>query len=240
MKKLILGGLAAAVALGLGASARADIAILDQIGPSAATVGSQAYASQYFEDAYSAYNVAAADDFTATGTLLDLTTVQVVIGGYNGYNSYTGITAWQVDIYGSVSAAAGNLIGNVFSANYTPAQVTADPTFSSATETLVTLPVNFKLPTAGTYYIAVIPTNAYGSNGQSAVFSSAKTTGGTNAFQVNPNGAFGFTGNEQTIDPPTDLAYRVFAVPEPSSWALIGLGTAGAGLLALRRRRMGA
>ena len=78
--------------------------------------------------------------------------------------------------------------------------------------------------------------SAHATNGQSGIFSSASTTGGTNAFQANPGGSFGF-GATQTISPATDLAYRIVAVPEPSTYAMMGVGAIALGaMLRLRRR----
>ena len=178
-------------------------------------------ASQIFEDDFSDYDIAAGDDFLVS-SVPHITNVQAVIGGYNGYVGSTGITGYEVEIYSSEAAAGNSLTGNVFSESLTPAEVTVnDAMFAAEGGSLVTLPVDFTLA-PGTYYLAVIPDNSFEDDGQTGLFNAAGTSGGLNAFQANPNGAFGF-GATQTITPVTDLAYAIYAVPEPTTYAALGV-----------------
>ena len=222
-------GILMAASLGGGVSAKADTAILNQI---SGGISGNVSASQMFEDDFSEYDVAAGDDFLVS-TVPRITNVQAVIGGYNGYVGSTGITGYEVEIYSSQAAAGNSLTGDVFSESLSPAQVTVDDTtFTAEGGSLVTLPVDITLA-PGTYYLAVLPDNSFEDDGQTGIFNSLSTSGGTNAFQANPGGGFGF-GATQTISPATDLAYAVYAVPEPATCSLLGL--AFAGVVFLRRR----
>lgn len=238
--RILLGGVLTTASLGLAISARADTVLLDQIGSSFVS-GSFIATSQFFEPAYSAYSIAAGDDFTAPASLLKITTVQAVVSGFNGFTSYNAITGWSVEIYSSVAQAGTNLVGNIASINLSPAQVTVQVSAGTTTQALVTLPVDFTLPGAGKYYFAVIPTNPYTTNGQTGITQSGTTTGGTDGFYANPGRGF-ITNSTQTINPPADLAYRVYAtnaVPEPSTYVVL-LGIASLGGLYLRHRRLAA
>ncbi|MDQ6654798.1 MAG: PEP-CTERM sorting domain-containing protein [Verrucomicrobiota bacterium] len=240
-----LFSLAVALAsLAISATTASAVTPIDQI--TGTTFGS-ASASQRFEDANSAFNIGAIDDFTVGGSTLRLQTVDAVFLGFGGFTSYSNVISWAVEIYSSRAAAGSNLTGNVvhvdIPAGSPNVTVTTGFVGGNAASALVSLNLNSftvsNLLANTTYYLAVIPQlNFGGGGGQLGVYqTTGGTPGGSNAFQANPAGGFGF-GATQDLN--ANLAYRLTgtAVPEPSSAFSFVLG--GGALLAalfLRRRR---
>jgi len=219
--------------LAMAAGASADVVVMDQIGPDpTATAAGAVYASQEFPD-FATFTIAGIDDFTiASGG--SVSRVDAVLGFFNTTTpSFANVTGYRVQFYTSVAAAAANQTGNAGTATVAPGLVTVTTPFGPTTDGrgLVSIPVTGVTLGAGTYWVAVQPIMAFGTGGQIGPVSSV--IGNLNAVQTNPAGGFAFPGNQQTINPPTNLGYRVAMVPAPGSLALLGLG----GLAAARRRR---
>ena len=178
------------------------------------------------------------DDFTVTGPSL-LTKVYAAVEGFGtNFVSLSNVTAWNVEIYSSLSAASSSLAGDVYSHIFAPASVTLTTPFGGdANAALFNASTAIVLP-AGTYYVAVLADNSAAANGEVGVYATTgpagATPGGLNACQVNPGGGFGFTSNPNPLG--LDAAYPLggVAVPEPA--AALSL-CATAGMLALSRRR---
>ena len=155
---------AAGFALATTGLASGQSFVIDQIGrdDGSTLIGPGSPANQYFEPAYSQYDIAALDDFTIGGGLT-ITSVEAVIGGFNGYVDTDSITGYQVNIYSSPAAAGMNLVGDVFSQDFdTPTSSFVYPVmFGSGTSTNSQFDVNMELA-AGTYWVSVIPTNVFG------------------------------------------------------------------------------
>lgn len=216
------------------AGASSAAVIFDQIG-GAPPIGADASASQIFEAANSAFNIATLDDFSVSGGVGQLTSVDVVMRGYNGFTSIANVTSYTVSIYSSVAAAGANLTGDAGSAAVALASATV--TDLGGLNYLISLDVSgsgINLAD-GTYWVAVMASLPFSGGGQLGVSNSLINNGpgaNPNAAQANPGGGFGF-GPTQTIAGPVNAAYRINAIPAPGAMALIGL----AGLAGLRRRR---
>ncbi len=232
---------ASAGAVALAAASQA-VLVMDQLGPNftftdAPQVGR---ASQDFEAANNAFDVAMIDDFNVSASTLQLNQVQVAIGLFGGVTPlHSNITAYRVEIYTSVAAAAANLVGNAGSQTVASGGVTTDLTGytlnAAQPRARVTIPINIVLGGAGTYWIGVIPVFNFGGGagfGQSGVIDSsfAGSPGGLNNFQVNPAGGFAIPGGANRLN---NSGYQINAVPEPASMAALGLGA----LALIRRRR---
>jgi hypothetical protein len=164
------------------------------------------------------------------------------MGRWNNANlSWEAATGYKVMIYSSIAAATANFNGDVFDQVFTPGQVTVDNTWIGGANNVAKFTVsglNIDLTSAGDYWVAVAPVIDFATAGQSGITGSiwtGNTPGGLNGWQTNPGGGFAFPGNNQQINPGTDLAYRVSGtvVPEPGTFVAIGLGLAA---IALRRR----
>ncbi|HRQ76256.1 MAG TPA: hypothetical protein PK098_10095 [Phycisphaerales bacterium] len=228
--------ISAALTLGIAGTCSANI-IFDQIG-AVPPLDGVAFASQIFEPANAAFNIAALDDFTVSGGKGSITTVEAIMRGFGGFTSINNVTGWSVEIYSSVAAAGASLTGNAGSAFLTSATiVNLGGTFNFHITLDVTgLGLNLA---DGDYWIAVIPHLAFsGGGGQLGVSGSTIEDGpgaGPNAHQANPGGGFGFGPTTQILSggAPQNLAYRITAVPAPGALALLGI----AGLCGVRRRR---
>jgi hypothetical protein len=243
MKKFTLALLSLALAFGFN-TARAAV-LMDQIGndPTVFT-GVAGDSSQQFEASFSTYDIAVIDDFTAAAGMLNITNVQALFQGGNGFTSFANVQGYYVQVYSSIAAAAANETGDIASTFLSGASVSltnnyvAGDTANGIPNALVSLSLNLTLPGAGNYYIAVQPRNDFSTNGQTYLYVTPGTVagafpGGVNAYQTNPGGAFGFTGNQMALN--VDAAYRINAVPEPSTWAALVLG--GCVLLIVARTR---
>ena len=141
-------------------------------------------ASQIFEAANSAYDIATLDNFTLDAETT-IVSIEAVIDGWNGYADINAITNYTISVYSSVDAAGSDLVGDVFSIDIvTP----IFPTWSGPGD-LVNFEINVLLP-AGQYYFAIIPWNDFGVNGQTGIATS--NLGDGTYYQANPNGGFGF------------------------------------------------
>lgn len=223
MRKFLAAMATAAVVLGAEAAQAANV-VLDQIQPT-----EWVYASQDFETDLDAFDAVVIDDFMLSGTY-DLTSFSALIALY-GTGSMSAVTNWQVNFYSSVSAAEQNLVGDLGSFNFAPGKVTFSASPGGEATDLVTAPINLRLG-AGTYWVGFIPRLDF------AVDQIGVGLYGTgDAYNVNPNGGFGFGTTDATG---LNAGYRLEgtpAVPEPATWAFMigGFGLVGA---ALRRRQV--
>ena len=174
----------------------------DQIGAAnGSDVGGNTTASQMFETAYEAYNIATLDNFTFDATS-HVSAIEAVISGWNGYGGITPITNYTISVYSSPDAAGADLVGDVYSIDIVTPNL---PAWTGAGD-LVSFDIDVTLP-AGEYYFAVIPWNDFGVNGQTGI---SDYTGGATGdgvyWQANPNGGFGFGPFQQGAG---DSAYRL-------------------------------
>ena len=145
-------------------------------------------ASQYFEAAFSVYDIAAIDDFdNANGSAASA--VSAVIGGWNGYTSIDGVSGVQANFYTAIEDAAVNLVGYasadggvVLDADWA-GQIYGD---------MVTLEAVYAL-LPGQNLVTLIAVNEFGTNGQTGLCASLEGDG--NAWQANPGGGFGMPNN---------------------------------------------
>lgn len=231
---------AAIAAIAVAAPASADV-LFDQT-----TGGSYAnrYVSQIFTDpSYAgAYDAAIVDDFTlANGASLSSVTAAMV-GYTSGFQSFTDIQSYTVNIYSSQAAASANLIGDLYTFTIKAAGATVNTnafTITEATQSLtvdtayVTIPIDVLL-NSGTYFLSVTALNDDNTNGQTAV---AVNSPGS-AVIANPGGGYN-QGNPIFLG--RSAGYRIdgdvtpAAVPEPATWAMMimGFGLVGG---AMRRR----
>jgi hypothetical protein len=228
-----MSAIVAGVLLGFQGSSQAGLTtILDQIGPNPTYVeGQNANLSQILGAPNNKYNSAVIDNFSITTPGTTLTQVDAAVLGFGGFaaGDYQNVTALHVEIYSSVAAAAGSLTGDVYDFNATKADITLTAPYGDKFSALVDINVNVTLG-VGTYYVAVIPALNFSDNGGAEIGVYDSTFGGdSNAVQVNPNGGFGFTNNENALG--TNAAYRIIgnvpsAVPEPSSAIILSTGLA--------------
>ena len=216
-------------------TANAQDLFLDQIGAADGSdvAGQNTYASQYFESAYAVYHVAAMDDFVMPYDGY-VTSVEAVISGWGVYAGLNGIVDYSILFFDTPqNAGAGPTllqasVAAVLDVQYDGVQLSFTGT---ANQDLLQFNTNVEL-SAGTYWVALMPENPFGTNGQTGIMGSV--LGDLNAYQANPAGGFGFPNGYQMIDPPMNLAYRLYGTEIPAPGALALLGLAG---LARRRRR---
>ena len=242
MLKLTNIAIAAAFLLGTQGVSRAALTpILDQIGPNSSYVqGGNAYTDQIFGAPYNKDNVAVVDNFSIASPNTTLAEVDAAVLGFGGFaaGDYKNITAVHVEIYSSLTAAAGSLTGDVYDDSVDPSAITLTaPYGSDKFSAMAQLSINVTLG-VGTYYIAVIPALNFNSTGAEIGVYASTYAGDSNAYQVNPGGGFGFTNNTNPLG--VNAAYRILAttpsvVPEPSSLFLFGVG--GVGVMAVARTR---
>ncbi len=185
-------------------SAGAGTALMDQIGDMSGTDidTSNMLASQYFEAAYSVYDIAAIDDFDNTsGSAAG--SVSAIISGWNGYAGIDGVSGVQVNFYMAPEDAATSLVGYAS----TDAGVTVDPSWSGqAYGDMLTVDGSWAIA-SGMQFVTLIPVNEFGVNGQTGV--PITFIGDNNCWQANPGGGFGMPGNLQVAT--NNLALRVMS-----------------------------
>ena len=190
--------------LGASSTSLGQVVLMDQIG---ADDGSSIDAgnilpNQIFEAGFSIYDTAAIDDFEINAGQ-QVTSVSMVLGGWNGYVGLEGIQGLSVNLYLSPEEAAVSLIGYATAdAMGTP---TGDPNWTGPHD-LVHVDVEL-FCNPGTAYVALIPINEFGTNGQTGC--GVSTLGDGNAWQANPGNGFGYGGLQSISD---NLAYRVMGL----------------------------
>ncbi len=190
--------------LGLAAVAQGGSVLMDQIGDNdGSSMGTNLSANQLFEEAYAAYDVAALDDFDNSAGM-NASRISIVMGGWNGYAGLDGVTGLSGNFYESPEAAAVSLVG------YTSVEVLGTPVGDAdwagpAGTSLVHMDADFAV-NAGPAYVAIIPINEFGTNGQTGA--SDSILGDGSGWQANPGDGFGFGGLQATT---ASIALRVIA-----------------------------
>jgi hypothetical protein len=223
MRKLLVFVAVAALAV----PALADEVVLDQIGPDPTATENTGViaASQDFEADFDIYDVGILDDFVLD-TDFTLTSVEAVLGFWNGIADFVNIQSYRVEIYSSPGAAGSNLTGDVASLQGLAYDGLEDPFGGSQNRGKVLFNVDIPLE-AGEYWLAVIPRMDFSGIGQVGV--SGSEIGATDCWQANPGQGFGMGTHWQ---PGYSAGYRIMGIPEPASLTLLALG----GLALLRRR----
>lgn len=231
-RPLSLSLLAAAL---LAGTASAQHFLLNQIGDTSGTVTHMpgAWFSQTVTD-LPTFSTALADDFFANAYELRLTAVQAAVSTNSGSNNFGLITGWRVEIYSSPSAAVTSLTGDVFSTVVSTGAVTLTPFTNtpSFADQRVNIPIDFVLPGAGTYWVAVMPV---ADSTDFFLVNNSTLPGNLNAVQANPGGGFPFPGNLNSTN--NNAAYAVVAVPEPGTVLAGALASGSLAVLWIRRRR---
>ena len=230
-----------ALASGVCTSAHATVVLNQILGP-ASYPEYNGDASQRYTDAGYAYaDCAVVDDFTVTGSTLDLSSVSAVVVGFGYYfTSFANVSNWEVAVYSSLGAAHANTTGDVLDVTVPVSAATVSGTYAANGDhnALLTLPVNLVLPAAGTYYLGIMAQNSIYTNGEVGIYD-AGFAGGGNAYYVNPGGSTLF-GDETEVPLDNDAAYEIIggpaAVPEPCTWVMLVIAGAGGMFLAHRRR----
>lgn len=178
-----------ALAIATGAQAGS---LMDQVGANDGTdVDTTITGCQYFEQAYSQYNIAAIDDFDNSSGM-SATSVAAVVTGWNGYTSIDAISGVQVNFYIAIEDAAANLIGYASS----DGSVNLDANWTGqAFGDLIYLDGNWAL-TNDVQLVALIPINEFATNGQTGITGSF--IGDAISWQANPGGGFSMPNNWQT------------------------------------------
>jgi hypothetical protein len=95
----------ATIVLSTTAIATGQNIIMDQIGPDDASgQGANITGSQDFEAAYDIYDIATLDNFTGDGAAI--TTVEMVLNGWNGFVDPSSVFAYTANLHSSPAAAA--------------------------------------------------------------------------------------------------------------------------------------
>lgn len=229
------------LALSIAPRANATLTIvMDQIGPDPSWISNTFHASQDFELANNNFDVITIDDFTMPpGGPLQVMSVEGVIGEFNGAGWPEAVTGYRAEFYLSTASAVASLTGNAGTCTIAPANATLVVWGTGNDRRKVTLDVtgcNIMLAGGVQYWVGIIPIQNFAGNGQVGVASTQNPgamPGGSNGFQANPGGGFGFQGGLQSLSPASNPAYRVAVAPEPTSLAMIGF--AAAILLGARR-----
>jgi len=173
----------------------------DQIGgDDGSDIGTNITASQIFEAANEAYNIATMDNFSFDASS-HVVAIEAVINGWNGFVNIAPVTNYTISVYSSPDAAGVDLVGDVYSIDVVTPNL---PSWSGVGE-LVSFDIDVTLP-AGEYYIAVIPWNDFSVNGQTGIAEYIGAAGDGVFWQANPNGGFGFGTWQQGVG---DSAYRL-------------------------------
>ena len=180
--------LALALAVCAASLARADV-VLDQISPANTYPrGASSKSGHFLEPQYNFFSAVVVDDFTVSAATLDLTNVSTILEAEGGtFTTFGAIPGWEVAVYSSLTAAQGNLTGDVADVVVPAASATLTPGFNldGDSNVLLSLPINLVLPAAGTYYLGVMSRNPLDSTGWVNVYDFGTASGG-NAYSQAP------------------------------------------------------
>ncbi|MBI70099.1 MAG: hypothetical protein CMJ38_08965 [Phycisphaerae bacterium] len=185
--------------MGLSGIAAADV-LMDQIGDmDGSGIGTNIQACQDFEASFDQYDVVCASDFLGDGGNINM--VEMVLGGWNGFVDPSSITGYSPNLYSSADAACASLTGDIASDFVDAADATISADWMGA-NFLISMDTELA-SVAGPQMFGVIPSNEFGTGGQTGIADSL-IGGGSPDIQANPGGGFGFCVQEAS-----EAAYRV-------------------------------
>jgi len=173
--------------MGLSGVAAADV-LMDQIGDmDGSGIADNIMASQDFEAAYDVYDCVVADDFAGDGSAIN--SVELVLGGWNGFVDPSSIAGYTANLYSDSTAAGASLTGDIASQYVDAADATVSADWAGA-NFLVGMATDMA-SNPGDQLVGVIPSNDFATGGQTGLADSLLGNG-VNAWQANPGGGFGF------------------------------------------------
>lgn len=162
---LATASLAAAASVATGTT-------VDQIGPdSGSHIGTDLWTSQRYESPYSMYDGAFVDDFSIPEQSV-MTSIDFVVGGWNGYSGPSAIRSIALEVYSTNETACnrGNLTGDL--AHVQTTQVHWSDTWQGRGD-LGTVRLDPPVQLApGTAFIAIVAENWFSENGQCGIHTS--------------------------------------------------------------------
>jgi hypothetical protein len=215
--------------------------VLDQIGIVGLydfDTGADPTPSQVYTD-FPDFSSAVLEDFTVTSSQLEITNVSGLFRAQGGFDKFTLVSGYALNIFSDPTLAANSLSGDVASlfviagsgASVTEVEGGAIYEFG-----LVSLDVSIALPQADDYWVSISPVSAFSVSGQFLLLnngaSGAVTPGGANARLANPGEGFGL-GALSIVN--QDYAYSLTAVPEPTIASLAIVSSLA--LVSRRKRR---
>lgn len=222
-------------------SARADV-VMDQIG-NPLTYDTNTFlpgntAGQVFTD-FPTFTAFCADDFTVTGGQLNVTSVAALYQAANGFVNFASVVSYRVNFYSSTAMVNASEFGDVGSVNILAGAAAVSAV--GATSGLVSLILNFNLPSAGTYWISISPVSSFATTGQFFTDNNGgtgpNTPGNSNSFWANPAGGFGQGPGATNANYAFMVNAGPSAVPEPATvFAGIGALLAVGGAVVRRRK----
>ena len=169
-------------------SALADV-LIDQIGPmDGGSVGALVAENQYFEAKFSDYDIATIEKISVIEATT-LTSVDLVLYGWNGFTDPSSITGFQVNIYTAENDAGKSLVGNEGSQEIDPANITIDSDWLGL-GILISAPTELAI-SVGDHWVSFIPRNPFATDGLTGVLSSL-IGDGVMTVHANPSGVYGF------------------------------------------------
>lgn len=146
--------------------------IIDQIGPdSGSHIGTDVWTSQRYESAYSMYDAAYIDDFSIPQDSV-LTSLDFVVGGWNGFSGPSGIRSVAVEVYSGNEVACNqfDLTGDLAHVESTTVDWSSSWQGRGSLGTMRVDPPVRLVP--GTTYLAVVAENWFSENGQCGIHTS--------------------------------------------------------------------
>jgi len=179
----------------------------DQIGPDSGThIGTDLWTSQRYESAYSMYDAAYVDDFSISQDSV-LTSIDFVVGGWNGFSGPSAIRSVALEVYSNndTVCTSFNLVGDLAHVESTEVDWSSSWQGQGSLGTMRLNPPVRLL--SGTAYLAVVVENWFSENGQCGIHTSF--IGDDQSWIVQP----GFESGCQT--PKSDnAAYRLDLSPD--------------------------
>jgi len=197
--------------------------------------------SQIFSD-FGDYSTVVLENFTLALPHTNITEVAVVFRAVGGFDDFSNVDGFLLNIYSDLNLAAASLSGDVASitatlgANLTITEIvdTSDPNiFETYDYGLLRFTLDLNLAAAGEYWIGVSPIGNTALGQFMLVASPVSGLGMPDAQLANPGegheiGSLSQTGNHHAIS--------VTAIPEPGSASLLML--TGLSLVFMRRRNV--